>query len=252
VNWTPLLWLAATLVLLALTERWIHRHLQGIALLIGGNREAAVVLYALPLFPGVVLHELSHAAAALLLGARIGRISLRPKLTGDRIRLGVVPVQKTGPVRASLIGLAPLLAGSAVILLIGYAVFGVESMGAALANLDWGQITTGLKRMLAAPDAWVWFYVIFAVSNTMLPSRSDRQSWTPVVLFLALTAVLAWVFGFGPTVTSLVADPVAVGVRWLAAITTLTVLIDMPFMAAITLAEWLVSRVKGVTVRYRT
>ena len=86
----------------------------------------------------------------------------------------------------------------------------------------------------------------------MLPSRSDRQSWAPVVLFLALTAVLAWVFGFGPAVTSLVAEPVVVGVRWLATITTLTVLVDMPFMAAIALAERLASRVKGVTVRYRT
>ena len=251
-NWTPLLWLAVTLVLLAFTERWIHRHLQGAALLMAGDREVAVVLYALPLFPGVVLHELSHAAAALLLGARIGRISLRPTLTGEHIRLGAVPVQKTGPVRASFIGLAPLLVGSAVILLIGYAALGLEAVGTALANQDWRRMSAGLRQALTAPDAWVWFYVIFAVSNTMLPSRTDRQSWAPVGLFLVLIAALVWVSGWAPAVAAVLAEPVVVGVRWLAAMTTLTVLVDLPFMAAIALVERLMSRVKGKTVRYRT
>lgn len=249
-NWTPFLWLAATLLLLALIERWIHRHLQGVALLVAGDREVAVVLYAVPLFPGVVLHELSHAAAALLLGARVGRISLSPKLAGQRIQLGVVPVEKTGPVRGSLIGLAPLLVGSGVILAIGYTIFGLDTVSAALANLEWGLLTAGLRGILKAPDAWIWFYVIFAVSNTMMPSRSDRQSWSPVVLFLALVGVLIWVSGVGPTVAARLAEPVAIGVRWLAAMTTLTLLVDLPFMAAIGLSERLVSKVKGVRVSY--
>ncbi len=249
-NWTPFLWLAVTLVLLALIERWIHRHLQGVALLVASDREIAIVLYAVPLLPGVVLHELSHAAAALLLGVRIGRISLRPKLTGERIQLGFVPIQKTDPVRGSLIGLAPLLAGSAVILLIGYAVFGLGGVGVALASLDWDGLTASLREMLSVPDAWVWAYVIFTVSNTMMPSRSDRQSWAPVVLFLALVAATIAVSGLGPMVAATLAKPVAIGVRWLAAMTTLTVMIDLPFMLAIAVTERVVSRVKGTEVTY--
>ena len=249
-NWTPFLWLAGTLFLLALIERWIHRHLQGVALLIAGDREVAVALYATPLFPGVVLHELSHAAAALLLGARIGRISLRPRLAGQRVQLGLVPVQKTGPVRGSLIGLAPLLVGSVVILAIGYGVFGLDGVGEAVARLDWFRLVTALGEMFGAPDAWVWFYVIFAVSNTMMPSRSDRQSWAPVILFLALIGVLAWVSGLGPTVAASLAKPVATGVRWLAAMTTLTILVDLPFVGLIALCERLLSRVKGIKVAY--
>jgi hypothetical protein len=250
VNWTPFLWLAATFLLLALVERWIHRHLQGVALLVAGDREVAVVLYAVPLFPGVVLHELSHAVAALLLGARVGSISLRPKLAGQRIQLGFVPVERTGPVRGSLIGLAPLLVGSGVILAIGYGIFGLDTVSAALADLEWGVLTAGLRGTLNATDAWIWFYVIFAVSNTMMPSRSDRQSWAPVVLYLALVGFLILVSGIGPAVAAKLAEPVTIGVRWLAAMTTLTILVDLPFMVAIALSERVVSKVKGVRVTY--
>jgi hypothetical protein len=122
-NWVLLLWLAVTLVLLLLFERWIHRHLQGVMLLITGNPEMAVVLYALPLLPGIILHEASHALSAILLGAKVGRISVRPQRSGQRVQLGFVPVEKTDVVRGSLIGLAPLLVGNGVLLLIGYQVF---------------------------------------------------------------------------------------------------------------------------------
>ena len=251
-NWTPFLWLAATLVPLLLIERWIHRHLQGVAMLLAGDQGIAVVLYALPLLPGVIVHELSHALAGVLLGAKVGRISFRPKVAARRIQLGVVRVEKTDVVRASLIGLAPLLTGSAVILLIGYQVFGLDTMGAAFAANDWSRLTAGLPQALKASDAWVWAYVIFAVSNTMLPSRADRRPWIPVILFLLLAGVFAWVTGLGPALVERLAEPVAVALHWLAVMCTLTIVMDLPFMLLIAVVERLLERVKGVRVTYGT
>ncbi len=250
-NWTPFLWLAAALGLLLLIERWIHRHLQGIMLLLTGDPEMALVLYALPLLPGIILHELSHAAMALILGARIGRISIRPKLAGQRVQLGFVPVEKTDAVRASLIGLAPLLTSSAAILLIGHAVFGIGAMGGALAAGDWDTLLQSLGDMLEATDAWIWAYVIFTLSNTMLPSRADRQAWLPVILFLLLALVLVWVAGFGPAVVSRLSEPLAVALHWLATMSTLTLIVDLPFALAIAVAEKLLERVKGYRVEYQ-
>jgi len=250
-NWTPFLWLAAALGLLLLIERWIHRHLQGIMLLLTGDPEMALVLYALPLLPGIILHELSHAAMALILGARVGRISIRPKLAGQRVQLGFVPVEKTDAVRASLIGLAPLLTSSAAILLIGHAVFGIGAMGGALAAGDWDTLLQSLGDMLEATDAWIWAYVIFTLSNTMLPSRADRQAWLPVILFLLLALVLVWVAGFGPAVVSRLSEPLAVALHWLATMSTLTLIIDLPFALAIAVAEKLLERVKGYRVEYQ-
>lgn len=249
-NWTPLLWLAATLALLLLIERWIHRHLQGVMLLLTGDPDIAVVLYALPLLPGIFVHELSHALAAILLGARVGRISIRPKRTGQRVQLGFVPVEKTDVVRASLIGLAPLLVGSGVILLIGYWVFDLGTLGGALVTGDLANLIAGLLRALKAPDAWIWAYVIFAVSNTMLPSRADRQAWTPVILFLLLAGVLIWVAGLGPAVVKSLTEPLTTALRWLATMCTLTIAIDLPSALLIALVERLLGQARSVRVEY--
>ena len=79
-------------------------------------------------FPGVLIHELSHALAAWLMGVKVRRMSLgiRRKGTGGQVSLGSVDIGSTGPIRASLIGLAPFVAGSIAILIIGGQVFNLQ------------------------------------------------------------------------------------------------------------------------------
>jgi hypothetical protein len=249
-SWLPWLGLAVTLVLLLVIERWIHRHLQGTMLLLVGDREIAVVLYALPLMPGIVLHEISHALTARLLGVRAGRVSIGPRLADERIQLGFVPVEETDFVRASLIGLAPLLAGTAVILLIGYSVFDIGVMQQGFANGDWAEVTKDLAETLRAPDAWLWLYLIFAVSNTMLPSESDREPWIPILLFMVLVAVLAWLAGLGPKIVDYLGQSLDLAALWLMVMFVFTIAADLPFVLVIALLERVLGRLKGVRVEY--
>lgn len=249
-NWLPLLALAVVLVLLLLLERWIHRHLQGAMLLLSGDPELAVVLYALPLLPGIILHEASHALTARILGVKVGRISLRPQMEDQRIQLGFVPVEATDIVRASLIGLAPLVSGSIVIMLIGYLVFDIGTLQEALLEADLAAIGAGLREMLRAPDLWLWAYGVFAVGNTMFPSRSDRQTWTPVILFLALIGLLLWLAGAWPAIVNRLADLFIAAVRWLVIVYGFTAAVDLIFMLLILLFEKLLERVKGIRVEY--
>lgn len=249
-SWFPWLGLAVTLVLLLVIERWIHRHLQGTMLLLVGDREIAVVLYALPLMPGIVLHEFSHALTARLLGVRAGRVSIGPRLADERIQLGFVPVEETDVVRASLIGLAPLLAGTAVILLIGYSVFDIEVMQQGFVNGDWVEVAEGLAETLRAPDVWLWLYLIFAVSNTMLPSESDREAWVPILLFMVLVAVLAWLAGLGPKIIDYLGRSFDLAALWLMAMYIFTIVADLPFVLLIALFERVLGRLKGVRVEY--
>jgi len=250
VNWVPFLWLFAALAVLRILERWIHRHLQSTALLIGGDQEIAVVLYALPLLPGVVLHELSHALAAVLLGVRVAGISLHPKTSKGYIQLGVVPVETTDVARASLIGLAPLLSGCVSILLVGYLVFGISTLGKTIASQDWSALLRAMANTFEAPDAWIWAYVVFAIANTMMPSRSDRKSWPPLFLSLLLVAGITWLIGAGPALAAKLQQPLKVAINWLAAMCTLTVLVDVPFAALIILTEQLLQRLRGTRVEY--
>ena len=90
-NWMPLLWVLVSIPVLLLLQRWIHAHLHGLSLLLTGKPERAVYIYALVLFPGVLLHELSHWLAATLLGVRAGRFSVMPRHRPDgTIQLGYV------------------------------------------------------------------------------------------------------------------------------------------------------------------
>ena len=92
----PIIWVVITLVILFLIERWIHRHMQGIAFLITGSVQWSVLLYALILFPGVLLHEVSHWIMANLLGMRTGKFSVWPSIQPDgTVRLGYVEFFKS-------------------------------------------------------------------------------------------------------------------------------------------------------------
>jgi hypothetical protein len=250
-DWLSLLVVVATLIPLVVLERWIHQHLHGIGLLLTGNQDAAVLLYALPLLPGVLLHELSHWLVAKLLGVKTARMSLLPKRQrGGRVQLGAVVVQKTDAVRASLIGVAPLVSGSLVVLLIGQRILDVSAMGGALRTENLGMIFSAWLTALRAPDMWLWVYLLFAVANAMLPSPADRETWLPVILFLVGVVAIAYVLGFGSFLLGL-APVVVTALRWLAAAFAMTLVADVPFIILILCVEWLLGTLRGQRVFYK-
>ena len=245
-DWTSFLWFAAALILLLLLERWIHRHLQGTMLLLTGDPDIAVWLYAIPLLPGVALHEISHAIAGWLLGARVGRISILPARSEGRVQLGFVPVEKMGMLRTALVGLAPLVVGCLVLVLIGFKGLQLGTAVDALVEQDWLSLIDGLREVVQAPGMWIWAYLAFAISNTMLPSRSDMRAWPVIALFLAIVAGLVVLLDLGSTLMG----PLVGMLRWLAVACGLTVLIDLPFALTILVLEMAMGRLKGMRVEY--
>lgn len=232
---------------LAFLERWIHRHLHGVALLIAGHDQAALYLYGVLLFPGVALHEFSHWLTARLLGVRVGRLRLLPVRGRDgRVQLGSLQVQQVDIIRASLIGAAPLVSGCLVVLAIGYRVFGIG----ALPLGDWAMMTAAVISALQTPDMWVWLYLLFAVANAMLPSSADRQAWPPVIIFLLVTAAVVYIVG-GRAFVSDVTPVLTTALRWLTVAFAITLIVDIPFVALIGLAEWGIGALRGQRVEYR-
>jgi len=249
-NWLSVLAVIVTLVLLAALERWVHQHIHGVAFLLTRNKDAAVLLYAVPLFPGVLLHEFSHWAAANLLLVKTSGVSLLPKHDrSGHIRLGSVTIERTDPVRSSLIGVAPLVSGSLVALYLGYRMFGVGALGDALARGDFGAMLSAFAAVLRVPDMWLWLYLLFAVANAMLPSPSDRETWPPVIWFLVIVVSVAYVLGLSRLLLDL-APLVVIGLRWLAVAFAVTIVADVPFVILIAAAEWLVGSVGGQQVYY--
>ena len=250
-NWTPLVWLAATLAPLFFMKRWINRHVQGLGLLLLGDNEAAMFLYFVLLLPGILIHELSHWLAAKLLGVRTGKITLWPsKRRGNQMRLGSVRVARTDPFRSSLIGVAPLISGSLTVLIIGQLILGLGDLGEVLLNGEWEPLWESILAHLQAPDFWLWLYLIFAISNAMLPSETDREPWKPVLLFISLVAFLFYLTGWVNQMPEVVTNASLTGLSYLAYAFSLTALVDAIFIAVIAILEALVSRLTGKRVEY--
>lgn len=239
--WTPLVALVVTLLPLLWVKRWITRSLQELSLRWIGDPEVALYFYFVIVLPGVVVHELSHWLAAKLLGVRVRRLSLGPVRKGRSKRvvsLGSVQVSEPDPIRGSLIGLAPLLGGSAIILLIGGLVLGVGELADATAGQGVAGFLDGLGQVMQVADFWLWLYLIFAVSNAMLPSESDMASVRPVLIFLGLAALVLMIVSGVPAIPAEVVDGANAVAGYLASAFGLTLAVDALFMLIIGVLVW--------------
>jgi hypothetical protein len=218
---------ALTLTVLSALNRWITRQVQIIGLRLTGNERVALLGYYLLLLPGIVLHELSHVAMARLLGLRVGKFSLGPRPRGRYVELGSVRVASGGPVRDSLVGLAPLLGGTAVLLLVGYLVFDVAALGQAWQSLGWAGVGAAVAAIARAPDFWLWAYVMFAASNAMTPSPSDRQPWRIAGIYLALALVITYLLGGLPVIANALAPQVVGALQLMTLALVFTLALDL-------------------------
>ena len=193
----PLLILFCALILLT---QWITKHIQGIGLLLSQDGQIALIIYFILILPGVMLHELSHALVARLLGVKVRKLSVGfpRKKRGGGVVLGSVEISQTDPFRSSLIGLAPLVTGTIIVLLIGRQVFGLRPF---VVN-DLARLWAELQSIYRTPDFWLWVYLVFAVSNAMLPSAADRHAWGTALIFLGILVAFVYLTGLVRFVSS--------------------------------------------------
>jgi len=247
----PLAWLAGTLIPLFFLNRWLSRHIQGVGLLVTGRPNVAIILYFLIMLPGIIAHELSHWLMAKLLGLKTGKVSLGPsKASAGKIRLGSVRVAQADPLRESLVGLAPLLVGAGLILLIGALFFDLRTLVQAFVLRDARHFLALLAGSVRVPDFWIWLYLIFAISNAMMPSESDRRAWLPLGLFLVAVAIVLFLVGWVPQVPASAVDSVGGGIEYLTTAFLLTLATDLVFMLIIFLLEQGISLLTGRRIAY--
>lgn len=194
-----LLWLIVIFAPFLILQRSLHREAQAIFLLITRRSEISIMLFSLLFFPGVFLHEISHYVMARLLGVRTGRLSIFPRPLADgRLQLGYVETAPADWVRDSLIGAAPLLAGGAFVAYAGLQHLGLYELWEAIRVLGVEAALDVLPGLYRRPDFWLWFYLTFAVSSTMMPSSSDRRAWLPLSMVFGILLAVGIFAGAGP------------------------------------------------------
>ncbi len=249
---SPIIWVLLSFPLLLILQRWIQQHLQGVMLLLTGNHDVATYLYFALMLPGVFLHELSHWLTAGLLGVRTGRFVLWPQRTKTGVRLGYVEYYRNGlgPVRESLIGMAPMLYGLAAIILITHFRFGLTDIVTLVQSESGAEMVAAVQRIFATPASFVWLYLLFAISNTMLPSKSDRRAWPGLLLILVTAGIALYFLDLLPVLVQGIANVSDAAVYYLALAFGMTAVVDVVAFVIIGVLELLLGRLRRQHVRY--
>jgi hypothetical protein len=124
---------------------------------------------------------------AKVLFVRTGEISLMPEMHGDGLKLGSVQIARTDPFRRFLIGVAPLLVGGALLVL----------------------LTSYYLRLTSGDFAFNTYYVIltslfiyslFVLSNTMFSSKKDMEGALGLLVFVVVVLSIIFIAGRGELV----------------------------------------------------
>jgi hypothetical protein len=159
-------------------------------------RSIAVSLTTFVLFPGTVIHELSHLFSAEILGVKTGKLELAPEsIEEEDIRVGSVELTQTDPFRRATIGLAPFFIG--VIALLG--------LSSILPNL-WKETTIAFQNntLFSSPSSYLLpltSYLLFCISNTMFASKEDMKGVVPLAIVLGILGGAIYMAGFRVGIT---------------------------------------------------
>jgi len=244
------LWFLFTLLPLVFIQRLLHREIQAILLILTRNPPLTTGLFSLLFLPGVFLHELSHFVMAKILRVKTGKFSLIPRpMPGGKLQMGYVEIEQTDIVRDSLIGIAPLLTGSLFIAYAGMNRLGFAPVLAAFANRQFDLFWSGLAMLPQVTDFFLWFYLAFAASSTMMPSESDRHSWLPLGLWASGLLALGVFAGAGSWMLENIAPALNAFLGSAAALFGISVILHLALLLPVTLIHRLTAKVTGVDVR---
>lgn len=178
---------------LYLTNRRMTLELSRLIHRLGGNQNVVIWIWSIIFLPGTIIHEISHFLAAAVTNARTGKVEILPEFIEDildeeegerNVRLGSVQVQRLNPLQGFLVGMAPFISGS--ILLVW------------LASLMRVGYLSGSFYSLALQT-----YLFFVISNSFFPSWTDIKQTLPLITLAIIVVLITWFFGFQFTVNSL-------------------------------------------------
>ncbi len=191
--------LIGELVILFFLSQWLTKALFDVFLLCFRSRSVSLSMLLFLLFPGTVVHELSHLFTAEILRVPTGKLTLVPEIMRDNnVRSGSVMIGESDPFRRYAIGLAPLFWGIIVLAAISYFLPGlIESVFAS-----------GIPFWENVDFYWLLVagYALFAVSNSMFSSAEDLAGFVPFALVIGGIATAAYFYGLRFTLTGAALD----------------------------------------------
>lgn len=234
-------------------ERWLHQHIFKVGWLLTKNLQTTTILYYTIFLPGVFIHELIYWLVAGIVNVRAERAIRWPEAQAiAELRLKFIQLSKNaGMIRTAVISLSPLIGGIFVVWLISNNILHIpEVLAAAQAGGD--GLSEIASRLAAIPDVWLWIYISFTISNTMMPDWNAVKGLKPLAISVVIVIVVAVLLGVADDlIAALSAGGAAQGINTLVLIFGFVIVVDLIFTAALGLIESLIERVTGDSATYQ-
>jgi len=246
---TGVFWFVLMLVPLIYLQRLLHREIQAVLLIITRDAQLTIGIFQIIFLPGVFLHEASHFLMAKILRVPTGRFSVIPRALPDgRLQLGFVETAQSDIVRDSLIGAAPLIVGTLFVAFVSVYKLEMRVLWDTLRNGQLEMFWMGIGFLPRVKDFYLWLYLAFAVSSTMMPSASDRHAWLELVISVGVLFAIALLIGAGPWMWDNVAPAISNFLSSVAVILGLSSVIHVVLVLPMMLLHKLLTRVTGMDV----
>ena len=247
---TGFFWFVCMLVPLILLQRLLHHEIQAVFLILTRDARLTMGVFQMIFLPGVLLHEGSHYLMAKILRVPTGRFSIFPRSLPDgRLQLGYVETAKADIVRDSLIGAAPLIIGTIFVAYVSIYRLEMRVLWEVLRNGQFNLFWMGIRALPNVGDFYLWFYLTFAVSSTMMPSESDRHAWLELVIAVGVLFAIVLLIGAGPWMLNNVAPLISNFLSSVAVIFGLSSIIHAVLVLPTALVHKLLASATGVDVK---
>lgn len=140
------------------------------------SKKLAVYLIAVMFLPGTIFHEVSHFLMALFLLVPVGQVEFLPEIQdSESVKMGSVAIGKTDPIRRFLVGIAPFITGTSIII-------------AGLYYLSINNLLQNRYYILLTA------YFVFSIGNTMFASKEDLRGAGELFIFMLFLYILITIF----------------------------------------------------------
>jgi hypothetical protein len=217
--------------------------------------QTTTIIYYAFFLPGIVLHEFVYWMVAGFLNVRADRVIAWPeKQEIGQLKLNFIKLSKNvGPIKLAVISTAPFIVGLAAIWLIANNIFHIEGFLKIMSTGELKDVSAAIRQLTATPDFWIWFYLAFTISNTMMPHTIQHlRGWWFIIGALAVAAVALVLLGAGNQVlVKNIGLPLNNSLNILSGTLLVIMGIDLFMVAVLGTIEAIIERVTGNSATFK-
>jgi hypothetical protein len=249
-----LILVTALFIMFRQMERWLHQHIFKVGWLLTRNYQTTTILYYTFFLPGVILHEVIYWLIAGILNVRAEMTITWPeKQEIGELKLNFVKLStRVETYKKNIISLAPLIAGLLLIWHIANNIFRINDVMQTMSSGAISAVGAGISQLTSTPDFWLWFYLLFTISNTMFPTLGKEiQGWKSVAGVVAIITIAMGIIGLTNAAIANVAVPIGQFLGVLQEILLLLIIANILMVLILGLIEYIIENITGHSATFR-